>query len=59
MTAREMIKILIKLDDLNTKIDFRLPIKFYGQDQDLLLRYNCVFYEDDSIIIGFNERLYV
>ena len=56
MTAREMIKILIKLDDLNTKIDFRLPIKFYGQDQDLLLRYNCGFYEDDSIIIGFKER---
>ena len=56
MTAREMINILVKLDNLNTKIDFRLPIKLYGQDQDLLLRYNCVFYEDDSIIIGFKER---
>jgi len=62
MKARELIERLVKLDDLNTEIDFRLPMKFFGEDKDLLLDFNYLFYPDledkdnDRFIIGFKER---
>jgi hypothetical protein len=61
MKARELIERLIKLDDLNTEIDFRLPMKFFGEDKDLLLDFNYLFYPDkdafkDKFTIAFKER---
>ena len=51
----------MKLDNLNTEIDFR---KFFsdGEDKDLLLDFCHIFYPDaedkdnDRFIIGFKER---
>jgi len=61
VTAREMINILTKLDDLNTKIDFKLPIKLFGQDEDLLLEFNYLFYPDTdsfkpNFTMAFKEK---
>ena len=61
MKARELIEKIMKLDNLNTEIDFR---KFFsdGEDKDLLLDFNYLFYPDledkdnDRFIIGFKER---
>ena len=56
-----MINILTKLDDLNTKIDFKLPIKLFGQDEDLLLEFNYLFYPDTdsfkpNFTMAFKEK---
>jgi hypothetical protein len=61
MKARELIERLIRLDDLNTEIDFRLPMKFFGEDKDLLLDFNYLFYPDkdafkDKFTIAFKEK---
>ena len=61
MKARELIERLVKLDDLNTEIDFRLPMKFFGEDKDLLLDFNYLFYPDkdafkDKFTITFKEK---
>ena len=61
MKARELIERLVKLDDLNTEIDFRLPIKLFGEDQDLPLDFNYLFYPDkdafkDKFTIAFKEK---
>ena len=71
MKARELIERLVKLDDLNTEIDFRLPmdvyqngilhVKFSGEDKDLLLDFNYLFYPDkdafkDKFTIAFKEK---
>tara|TARA_E500000331_G_scaffold164649_1_gene159526 strand:+ start:237 stop:425 length:189 start_codon:yes stop_codon:yes gene_type:complete len=61
MTARELMEKLIKLDSLDTKIDFKLPIKLFGQDEDLLLEFNHLFYPDNdsfkpNFIISFKEK---
>ena len=61
MKARELIEKIMKLDNLNTEIDFR---KFFsdGEDKDLLLDFCHIFYPDaedkdnDRFIIGFKER---
>ena len=43
------------------KIDFKLPIKLFGQDEDLLLEFNHLFYPDNdsfkpNFTIAFKEK---
>ena len=54
-----MMEKIIKLDSMDTDIEFRLPIKLFGEDQDLILDFNYLFYpsiENDKFIIAFKEK---
>ena len=59
MKARELIEKIMKLDNLNTEIDFRT---YFGQKGWVLLDFCHIFYPDaedkdnDRFIIGFKER---
>tara|TARA_R100001082_G_scaffold98728_3_gene67139 strand:+ start:265 stop:453 length:189 start_codon:yes stop_codon:yes gene_type:complete len=59
MKAKHLMEKLIKLDSMDTDIEFRLPVKLFGEDEDLILDFNYLFYpsvENDKFIIAFKEK---